>query len=185
MLESGLSHEVLGECASVRSQNSSHFPSPENVKTWTLSLVLLSLCRDRNYKRNPKTLTVQKLSFLSDFSLLIPLVLWLNNGRVTILCRRMMKQSRRGGGILCKIGLINFLFMQLSQPLLRNLQSLCCCPQWTSWISFLWIFCPRFMIFDMIFVGTVQMMTTMLQLETNITVALSVAWLETRVRNLK
>ena len=102
MLESGLSHEVLGECASVRSQNSSHFPSPENVKTWTLSLVLLSLCRDRNYKRNPKTLTVQKLSFLSDFSLLIPLVLWLNNGRVTILCRRMMKQSRRGGGILCK-----------------------------------------------------------------------------------
>ena len=88
-------------------------------------------------------------------------------------------------GSCAKIGLINFLFMQLSQPLLRNLQSLCCCTQWTSWISFLWIFCPRFMIFDMIFVGTVQMMTTMLQLETNITVALSVAWLETRVRNLK
>ena len=166
----------------VRTQVTSH-----HLKTWKREHCAQFYCRnvETEITQNPHGV---KLSFFPDFSLLIPLVydLIMAGCRVTILRRRMMKQSRRGGGILCK-NWSNQLPLDATFPTVikKSAKSLLLYPVNLMNIFALNILSKRFMIFDTLFVGIVSTLTTMLQQETNITVALSVAWLETRVRDLK
>ena len=87
-----------------------------------------------------------------------------------------MKQSRRGGGILCK-NWSNQLPLDATFPTVikKSAKSLLLYPVNLMNIFALNILSKRFMIFDTLFVGIVSTLTTMLQQETNITVALSVA----------